>query len=124
MFKSLTRRVLAVIILLIAICCTSLIGVSYYMIYQSVTDQMKSDGTTLIHNLKREIREDRVTSLTLLQEIFQKIVGESNGNIVYVSLSDENAQVIVSNDVLADIGAAGEVDAVSSATSEGDVTEV
>jgi methyl-accepting chemotaxis protein len=85
---------------------------------------MKSDGTTLIQNVKREIKEEQVTSLALLQEIFKKIKEESNDNIVYVSLSDENAQVIVSNDILLDSGTEEGADAVSSATTEGDVTEV
>jgi methyl-accepting chemotaxis protein len=84
---------------------------------------MKSDGTTLIHNIKREIKEEQVSSLVTLQEIFKKLQEESNGNIVYVSLSDQNAQVIVSNEILADPATSG-ADAVSSATSEGDVTEV
>ncbi len=124
MFKSLTGRMLAVMILLIAICCASLMGASYYVIYQAVTNQMKSDGTTLIHNLKREIEEEQVTSLALLQEVFQKIVEESDENIVYASLSDENAKVIVSNKILTDVSAQSGTDAVSSATSEGDVAEV
>ncbi len=123
MFQSLTKRMLAVIIILIALCCASLIGVSYYVIQMSVTNQMKSDGSTLIQNIKREIKEEQVNNLSTLQEIFKKIKEESNGNIVYVSLSDENAQVIVSDEILADQGANG-ADAVSSATSEGDVTEV
>ncbi|MDF2484595.1 MAG: hypothetical protein K0R46_763 [Herbinix sp.] len=124
MLKSLTSRMLAVIIVLIALCCSSLMGVSYYVIRVSVTNQMKSDGTTLIQNVKREIKEEQVTSLALLQEIFKKIKEESNDNIVYVSLSDENAQVIVSNDILLDSGTEEGADAVSSATTEGDVTEV
>ncbi len=123
MYKSLTKRMLAVIILLIALCCASLIGVSYYVIQLSVTNQMKSDGTTLIQNIKREIKEEQVTSLATLQEIFGKLKDESNGNLEYVSLSDKNAQVIVSNDILVDSTSAG-ADAVSSATSEGDVSEV
>ncbi len=122
MFKSLTSRMLAVIILLIALCCTSLIGVSYYVIRMSVTNQMKSDGSTLIQNIKREIKAEHVSSLSALQEIFKAIKEESDGNLVYVSLSDENAQVIVSNDTLANTEE--ETDAVSSATSKGDVTAV
>jgi methyl-accepting chemotaxis protein len=109
--------------MLIALCCASLIGVSYYVIQLSVTNQMKSDGTTLIQNIKREIKEEQVSNLASLQEIFKKLKDESNGNLVYVSLSDQNAQVIVSNEILADPATAG-ADAVSSATSEGDVTEV
>ncbi len=121
--KSLTKRMLAVIILLIGLCCVSLIGVSYYVLQWSVTKQMKSDGSTLIHNIKREIIEEQVTSLTKLHEIFKNLKEESDGNLVYVSLSDQNAQVIVSNDILSN-QAVAEVDAVTSATSEGDVTKV
>lgn len=122
-FKSLTKRMLSIIILMMALCCASLIGVSYYVLQMSVTNQMKSDGTTLIQNIKREIKEEQVSSLSALQDIFRKLKEESDGNLVYISLSDEKAQVIVSNDILED-PAAAEVDAASSATSKGDVTEV
>lgn len=124
MFKSLTGRMLTLILLLIALCCASLMGVSYYEIYQSATNQMKSDGSTLIQNIKRDIKEEQVTSLETLQDAFKKIKEESNANIVYVSLSDEKAQVIVSNDVLTETSAGGGADATSSATSQGDVSEV
>lgn len=124
MFKSLTGRMLAVILLLIALCCASLMGVSYYEIYQSATNQMKSDGSTLIHNIKRDIKEEQITRLDALQEVFKKIKEDSNANIVYVSLSDESAQVIVSNDVLTDDSTGNGADAASSATSKGDVSEV
>jgi methyl-accepting chemotaxis protein len=104
-------------------CSASLMGVSYNEIYQSVTSQMKSDGSTLIVNVKREISENQISTLEELQAIFKKIKDESNGNIVYVSLSDENANVIVSdNSELA--SSEGDADAVSSATAVGDVSEV
>lgn len=125
MKKSLTVKVLSIIVTLILICSLAIIGVSYYEIYRSVTNQMKSDGSTLSANIKREIIENQVTQLGDLQEIFKQIKIESNGNINYVSVSDENANLVVSDssEIAVDGSIAG-VDAVSSATSTGNVSEV
>jgi methyl-accepting chemotaxis protein len=123
MLNSLTKKFLTVIISLIIISAASFTGVSYYMIQSSVTRQMKNDGTTLIANIKREIAKNNISDLTQLQLIFQEIKDQSNGNIVYVSLSDENANIIVS-DNSATSDKAGDADASSGATSEGNVSEV
>lgn len=123
MFKSLTKRILIVIILLIFICSVSLTGVSYYEIQRSVTSQMKSDGTTLVLNIKRQIIENNVSDLKELQDIFIKIKQESNENITYVSFSDQSSNVIVSDSELK-AESDSKVDSVSSATSTGDVSKV
>jgi HAMP domain-containing protein len=97
--------------------------VSYYEIQKSVTSQMKSDGTTLVLNIKRQIIENNVSDLKELQDIFIKIKQESNENITYVSFSDKSSNVIVSDSELkAESGS--KVDSVSSATSTGDVSKV
>jgi methyl-accepting chemotaxis protein len=125
MRKSLALKLIAVIILIITICSACFTVVSYYEIYRSVTSQMKGDGSTLIMNVKRELIKNQVTDLPGLQEIFKEIKEDSNGNIVYVSLSDENAKIIVSDDSEITSGEnTQEVDSVSSATSEGNVTKV
>lgn len=125
MTRSLTMKVLSVIVLLITICSLAFIGASYYVIYGSVTTQMRNDGSTLAANIKREIIQNNVTELSDLQNIFKQIKIESNGNISYVSLSDENANLVVSDDsAIAVDGSIVSVDAVSSATSSGDVSEV
>lgn len=120
MFNSLTKKMLAVIILLIIICSTLLTGVSYYEIQRSVTSQMKSDGTTLILNIKGEISKNKISDYKGLQDIFKEIKLDSDENIVYISLSDENAKVIVSdNSELANVENGSSVDAISSATEKG-----
>jgi len=124
MFRTLKAKVVAVIISLIAVCSVALVGVSYYEIYRSVTHQMEEDGSNLISNIKNEIVTQQITTQEDLQALFKEIQTESKDNIAYVSLSDKNANLIVSDtSVLA--GAKGtDVDGASSATTKGDVSEV
>lgn len=123
MRKSLTIKVVAIIVLLIMVCCAALTAISYLQIKRAVTNQMKSDGSTLVVNVKRELIKNQVSDLINLQKVFQEIKLESNGNIVYVSLSDEYANILVSDNSELSSGD-GSTDAVSSATSEGNVIEV
>lgn len=115
-FRSLTGKILAVLLSLIAVCAVSFALVSYAEIQRSMTSQMKSDGTTLVANIKREIVKDELLNLEELQQVFQTIKQDSGGNIVYVSLADTGGQVIVSDSSLRTEGEAGAADAVSSAS--------
>ncbi len=125
MMKSLTLKLVSMIVALIFVCSVALIGISYFEIYRSVTNQMKSDGSTLIANVKREIILNQVTGTADLQNIFRQIKTESDGNIAYVSLSDETGGLVVSdNSTITAEGEIGSADAVSSATSSGDVSQV
>lgn len=124
MLKTLTRKMLAVIIFIVILCAASFATISYYEIQRSVTNQMERDGTTLIINLKREIIKNHISDLKGLQDIFKEIKNDSNGNLVYISLSDENSTVIVSDNSEIKEGNGSDVDAVSSATSKGDVSTV
>ena len=125
MKTSLSGKILAVIIVITFICSVLFMCVSYFMIQRSVTTQMEGDGKTLVINMKRKIVKKNVTDLNQLQQIFQEIKEGSDGNIVYVSLSDGSSNVIVSdNSELAKTEKSGSADAVSSATSSGNVTEV
>jgi len=124
MIKSLTIKVLGVIILLITVCAVAFTIVSYSMIHQSVTTQMKSDGSTLIVNVKREIIKNQISNLADLQTIFKEIKAESDGNIVYVSLSDKNGAIVVSDNSEISGEDSDAVDAVSSVTVEADTSEV
>lgn len=125
MHKSFIRKVLVFIILLITICLVSFLAISYVQIRSSVTNQMKNDGSTLIINVKREMIEKRITNMKELQELFQAIKAESKGNIEYVSLSDDKANILLTdNSESVKEVEIGNVDAVSSASTQGDVTKV
>jgi methyl-accepting chemotaxis protein len=127
MLKTLTRKVLAFIIFIIAICTVAFTLLSYYEMKRTVTSQMKNDGTTLVLNIKREIIKNNITELEALQKDFKEIKEDSNGNIVYISFSDEKSNIILSDSSdLTKAKDVGDTDAVSSATAtaEGDAALV
>lgn len=120
--KSLTKKLIVTIIGIILLCCISLTIVSYSMIKNAVKEQMQQDGTTLVNSLKQQVERNHIESLDDLQSIFQGIKEYSLGNLVYVSFSDVNGNLLVSDSFLAT--EAETVDAVSAATSKGDVESV
>lgn len=115
-FHSLTGKMLGMIVLLMTICAVSFTLVSYYEVQRSMTSQMKSDGTTLVTNIKREIISNKLLDKKELQKVFQTIMEEGDGNLIYVSLYDAQGNLIVSDNSQIAGGSAGENDAVASAS--------
>ncbi len=133
--NSLAKKILAVILTLITIINLSFLIITYFVIRESVTTQMKRDGTTYVLYLKSEISKKSINNLNDLHNIFNEIRENSDDNIAYISLSDENANILVSDTTAAmqegnsdAVSSAtseeGETDGVSSASSQGNVTEV
>ncbi|MGP0584266.1 methyl-accepting chemotaxis protein [Paenibacillus timonensis] len=85
------------IVLLMVVCAVSFTLVSYYEVQRSMTSQMRSDGTTLVTNIKREIVSNELLDMGQLQKVFQTIKEEGKGNIMYISLSDAKGNLIVSD---------------------------
>ncbi len=123
MNKTLTKKILSMVFIIIIISTLSFTAVSFYEVYRTVTKQMENDGTTLITNIKREISKDNITNLEEFHEIFKEIKEQSNENIVYISLSDANSNIIVSDNIAIN-ETNNETDAISHATSKGDVEDV
>ncbi|MCT2193603.1 methyl-accepting chemotaxis protein [Paenibacillus sp. p3-SID1389] len=115
-FHSLTGKMLGMIVLLMTICAVSFTLVAYYEVQRSMTSQMKSDGTTLVTNIKREIISNKLLDKKELQKVFQTIMEEGDGNLIYVSLYDAQGNLIVSDNSQIAGGSAGENDAVASAS--------
>ncbi|MEG6588371.1 methyl-accepting chemotaxis protein [Paenibacillus barengoltzii] len=107
---------LGMIVLLMTICAVSFTLVAYYEVQRSMTSQMKSDGTTLVTNIKREIISNKLLDKKELQKVFQTIMEEGDGNLIYVSLYDAQGNLIVSDNSQIAGGSAGENDAVASAS--------
>lgn len=92
------------------------------MIKNAVKEQMQQDGTTLVNSLKQQVERNHIDSREELHSIFQGIKEDSLGNLVYVSFSDVNGNLLVSDSFMT--SEAETVDAVSAATSKGDVESV
>ena len=122
MKKSLTSKFILIFVVLIVVITAAFTYVSYQEIQTSVTNQMKNDGTTLVLFLKSQIQKNNITSLEELHNIFSEIKQDSNGSIDYISFSDHNYNIIASDDFITTEESG--TDAVSSATSQGSVSEV
>ncbi|MCX7920631.1 MAG: methyl-accepting chemotaxis protein [Clostridia bacterium] len=128
MFNTLMKKILSAMLLLTSICTILFSVVSYYEVQKSVMSQMKNDGATLVTSIRREIKKYEIRDLNQIQDVFQEVKNESDGNIVYISLSDSNGKILISDSnkapkEMGNIGApegerSGEsnVDAVSAAT--------
>lgn len=122
MKKSLTGKFIFIFVILIIVITAAFTFVSYRKIQTSVTNQMKNDGTTLVLFLKSQIQKNNITSLEELHDIFGEIKQGSEGSIEYISFSDNNYNIIASDDFITTEESG--TDAVSSATSQGSVSEV
>ncbi len=122
MKKSLTGKFILIFVILIIVITAAFTFVSYQEIQTSVTNQMKNDGSTLVLFLKSQIQKNNISSLEELHNIFGEIKQGSDGSIEYISFSDNNYNIIASDDFVSI--EEGGTDAVSSATSQGSVSEV
>lgn len=123
-FRSLTGKLVGMIVLLITVCAVSFTLVSYYEVQRSMTRQMKSDGTTLVTNIKREIVSNELLDMGQLQKVFHTIKEEGNGNIVYISLSDAKGNLIVSDNSGIREGGEAAADATASASATATNTDL
>lgn len=127
MFKSLTGKILLIIIILISLCTISFTAISSFEIKQSVTRQMKDDGGTLVASIKRSVIQDEISDPEDMQTIFKSIKEDSGDNIVYVSLSDSNSNLIVSDNSQLNEGQSevkGDATSSASTTAHSSVAEV
>lgn len=130
MFKSLTLKITTAMILMVSVCTLLFTLVSYFELKTSVEKQMENDGRTLITTVRREIGKYKIQNLADIQAVFQEVKKESGGNIEYISLSDNNSKILVSDSsklaavATGEVNSGGGADATSSATASEDVSSV
>ena len=125
MFKSLTFRIVLTMVLLVTVCSMVFLFLASYELRLSVEAQMEHDGRTLVSILRREIGKYNISDLEEIQAVFREMKEESGNNLVYISLSDTNSQILVSDSGTIkkeDNASAHEADTVSSATHDTQAT--
>ncbi|WP_165442882.1 methyl-accepting chemotaxis protein [Senegalia massiliensis] len=103
-----------IILLLLIIIIVTMIFVgnfTYFIIKKGITEQMKNDGNVLVNSIKREIENYDISSLGEIQKIFFDTTKNSNGAINYISLSNNEGELIVTDKEII-----GDKDGVSSAS--------
>lgn len=109
MLNSISKKIIATITTIVFLCSISILAVSTFQLKKAMEAQMRNDGYTLIRSLNREIMQYQLSDLSSLNKIFGEIKRSSEGNIEYISLSDSNGAIIVSD--------TDKTDAVDSGTS-------
>jgi len=89
-FNSLTKKMLGTVILISAICTVSFSVTIFYVLEGAVTRQMESDGRALVTSIKRQIVSNNITDTNEIREIFKELKEQSKGNIIYMSITDDN----------------------------------
>lgn len=71
---------------------------TYFVIKGGIYSQMENDGHVLISSMRREIENYDISSLSEIQSIFSEVREHSNESIAYISLSDNNGRIIVTDE--------------------------
>lgn len=127
MFKSLTTKIMVTMILMSTIGLVLLAALSFYELKGSVEKQMENDGKTLVTTIRREISKYKISNLKEIQDLFLNVKKESEGNIEYISLSDNNSKLLVSDTRSIEstsVKSGSKVDTVSSASESESVNAV
>jgi methyl-accepting chemotaxis protein len=122
MFKSLKSKIIASMITVTSVCVISFASISVYEIKETVTKQMKNDGANLANAINREVDQYILNDLKSVEKIFKQIKEQSNNNIKYISLIDENSNIIASSEILKSEENKN-LDSVSSASKKGTSNE-
>jgi len=59
---------------------------------------MESDGRALVTSIKRQIVSNNITDTNEIREIFKELKEQSKGNIIYMSITDDKQNILVSSD--------------------------
>ncbi len=112
MNKTLASKLLTFIIVSVLVVTLFFSGLTYLVIRSGMETQMKNDGHVLITSLIREIENYEDLALGDIQTVFSTVKENSQGGIVYLSISDSDGNLLVTDEEV--LG----VDAVSSASME------
>ena len=122
MFNSLRGKITSVMVLITLTITVLLTVISYFKVKESVIVQMKSDGTTLITVLSKDIEKSKLNDLNEIQLQLKGVKEKSEENIEYISIADENLDIILDYTKVYDNNI-HKVDGVSGATEQGDIKQ-
>lgn len=118
MFNSLFKKILITFSGIVLVSSFLFAGIAIYEVRETVMWQMENDGRAMAAFIRQELLDRKVTDLNRISEQFFGLEQASNGNLLYISLSDSRSNVVASSDY----GAAGETDATTGATASEDAS--
>lgn len=118
MFNSLFKKILSIFTGIVLISSFLFTGIAIYEVRETVMQQMENDGRAMAAFIRQELLERKLTDLNRISEQFFGLKQASNGNLLYISLSDSRYNVVASSDY----GSASGTDAITGATASGDTS--
>ncbi len=118
MFNSLFKKILSIFTGIVLVSSFLFTGIAIYEVRETVMQQMENDGRAMAAFIRQELLERKLTDLNRISEQFFGLKQASNGNLLYISLSDSRYNVVASSDY----GSAGGTDAIPGATASGDTS--
>jgi len=115
-FNSLFKKILITFSGIVLISSFLFAGIAIYEVRKTVMWQMENDGRAMAAFIRQELLDRKITDLSRISEQFSGLEQASNGNLLYISLSDSRSNVVASSDY----GTAGEKDATTGATASGE----
>jgi methyl-accepting chemotaxis protein len=119
MFNSLFKKILITFAGIVLMSSFLFAGIAIYEVRETAMGQMENDGRAMAAFIRQELLDRKVTDMNRISEQFSGLKQASNGNLLYISLSDSRSNVVASSDY----GTAGETDAITGATASGDNSE-
>lgn len=98
MLNSFKKKIIAGFILVTLICVVLLASVSLYDTNKALSNQMEKTGQTIAKIAENTVSELNVDDSNKISEIFRHIKEDGGGEIVYISLADENLRLLSHSD--------------------------
>jgi methyl-accepting chemotaxis protein len=98
MFNSLFKKILIAITAIVLLNTAVFTFIAIYEVRETVMWQMQNDGRAMAAFIRQDILTGNISDLKLLSQKFAQLKGESNGNMIYISLADSQSKVIASSD--------------------------
>lgn len=112
MFNSLFKKILIAFIGIVLLSSALFTAISIYQVQKTVMWQMENDGRAMAAFIRQELLEQKLSSTDRISEQFSGLKEASNGNLIYISITDSQSNVIASSDY-------GSADAGTGATAAG-----
>ncbi len=115
MFNSLFKKILITFAGIVLVSSALFAGIAIYEVKATVMWQMENDGRAMAAFIRQELLDRKISDLNRISDQFSGLIQASNGNLLYISLSDSQLNVVASSNYRA----AGETDAATGATASG-----
>ena len=94
MFNSLFKKILITFAGIVLMSSFLFAGIAIYEVRETAMGQMENDGRAMAAFIRQELLDRKVTDMNRISGQFSGLKQASNGNLLYISLSDSRSNVV------------------------------